>query len=64
MGTGATGNGEFEVLSQQVGLRPGRKGGARVDESRGFDPSHVPGFSDCQNISSFHSSMLVLPPDW
>ena len=23
--------GEFEVLSEQVGLRPGRKGGARVE---------------------------------
>jgi hypothetical protein len=24
-------NGEFELVSEQVGLRPGRKGGARVE---------------------------------
>ena len=55
-------NGEFEVLSVQVGLRPGRKGGARVEiESLdGFVVCHAYGHAGAGYQNSYGSANKVV----
>ena len=60
--------GDFEVLSVQVGLRPGRKGGARVEiESLdGLVVCHTYGHSGagCQNSVGSANKVVQLLEKW
>jgi D-amino-acid oxidase len=61
-------NGEFEVLSSQVGLRPGRKGGARVEIENldGFVVCHAYGHagSGYQNSVGSANKVVRLLEKW